>query len=157
MPAMAKARYVRVSPLKARRLVNLIRGRALQEAQAILDLTATPTAQAIAKVVNSAAANAENNHDMDPDFLWLREAYVDQGPSMRRVRPASQGRVSIIRRPTSHITVIMDENEELKQAAAARGTRRRRRKESGTRRAAAPKGRPASDAAAPEAAAPPEE
>ena len=129
MPARAQARYVRVSPIKARRVMNLIRGRNLQEAEAILDLTAMPVARQIRKLVDSAAANAENNHAMERGALWVSEAYVDQGPSMRRLRPASQGRVSIIRRPSSHMTVVLDEREEPKEAAAGRGARRGRRRE----------------------------
>jgi large subunit ribosomal protein L22 len=138
MPAMAKARFVRVSPTKARRVMDLIRGRSLQEAEAILGLSHSPTAREVAKVLHSAAANAENNHDMDRDVLWVREGYVDQGPGMRRMRPASQGRVTVIRRPTSHITVVMEEREELKQAAARRAGRRR--KETGPRRGRAARG-----------------
>jgi large subunit ribosomal protein L22 len=134
---MAKARYVRVSATKARRVMNVIRGRSVQEAEAILKLTPSPTAREIAKVVHSAAANAENNHEMDRDFLWIREAYVDQGPSMRRMRPASQGRITMIRRPTSHITVVVDEREELKQAAARGAGRRGRQKETAKRRPSA--------------------
>jgi large subunit ribosomal protein L22 len=138
MPSRAQVRFVQISAIKARRVMNLIRGRNLREAEAILDLTGTPTARQVRKLVDSAAANAENNHAMEREFLWVSQAYVDQGPSMRRLRPASQGRISIIRRPTSHMTVVLDEREELKRAAAERRARPRRRRAARTRRAEAP-------------------
>jgi large subunit ribosomal protein L22 len=138
MPSRAQVRFVQISATKARRVMNLIRGRNLREAEAILDLTGTPTARQVRKLVDSAAANAENNHAMEREFLWVSQAYVDEGPSMRRLRPASQGRISIIRRPTSHMTVVLDEREELKRAAAERRARPRRRRAARTRRAEAP-------------------
>ena len=111
MPARAQAKYVRVSPTKARRMLNLIRGVTLQEAEAILELNGTPVARRIRKLVGSAAANAENNHEMEREFLWVSEAYADQGPVMRRVRAASMGRSYLLRRPTSHLTVVLEARE----------------------------------------------
>jgi large subunit ribosomal protein L22 len=126
--ARATARYIRVSPRKARRVIDLIRGRDLREARAALRLAPSPTARTILKVLNSAAANAETNHDMDQDFLWVSRCYVDGGPSMRRMRIGSIGRGGVIRRRMSHITVILEEREELREAAREAARRRRRRR-----------------------------
>ncbi|KPJ64709.1 hypothetical protein AMK68_00860 [candidate division KD3-62 bacterium DG_56] len=152
--ATATARYVRVSPRKARRVIDLIRGRDLKEARGILRLVPSPTARTILKVLDSAAANAEANHDMDRDFLWVSRCYVDGGPNMRRLRIGSIGRGGIIRRRMSHITVVLDEREELREAAREEARRRRQRRE---RRAAKPepakarRGGTAAPAAVPEA------
>lgn len=154
--ARATARYVRVPPRKARRVIDLIRGRDLKEARGILRLVPSPTARTILKVLDSAAANAEANHDMDRDFLWVSRCYVDGGPSMRRLRIGSIGRSGIIRRRMSHITVVLDEREELREAAREEARRRRRRRE---RPAAKPepetagRGKPEPVAATPEVAA----
>ncbi|UCH34272.1 MAG: 50S ribosomal protein L22 [Armatimonadota bacterium] len=123
MPAKATAKYIRMSPYKVRRVLALIRGRGVEEALAVLKFTPGAAAPAITKLVNSAAANAENNHGMDRERLWVREAYADQGPSLRRYRPGSIGRGGVIRRRLSHITVVLDERTE--QPAASRGRRQR--------------------------------
>lgn len=123
MPAKATAKYMRMSPYKVRRVLALIRGRGVEEALAVLGFTPGTVAPAVRKLVNSAAANAENNHGMERERLWVREAYADQGPSLRRYRPGSIGRGGVIRRRLSHITVVLDERPD--QAAASRGRRRR--------------------------------
>jgi len=146
---------VRVSPRKARRVIDLIRGCDLKEARGILRLALSPTARTILKVLDSAAANAEANHDMDHDFLWVSRCYVDGGPSMRRLRIGSIGRGGIIRRRMAHITVILDEREELREADREEARRRRRRREAPAAKPepeAAARGE-AEPAAAPEAAA----
>jgi large subunit ribosomal protein L22 len=135
--ATATARYVRVSPRKARRIIDLIRGRSLKEARAILRLTPSPTARMVLKVLNSAAANAEANHDMEQEFLRVARCYVDGGPSMRRMRIGSMGRGGVIRHRMSHITVVVEEQEELREAAREAARRRRRRAPAAKPKAAA--------------------
>jgi len=112
MEARAVARYVRISPRKARQVVDLIRGKSLQEALAILELTPKRASRIVSKVVRSAAANAENNFELDPDKLYVAKAYVDQGPTLKRILPRARGAADRIRKRTSHITVILAEREE---------------------------------------------
>lgn len=107
----AQAKYVPVSPLKVRRAIALIRGKGLEEALAVLRFTPGRAAAAVRKVLHSAAANAENNHDLDRDNLVVSTAFADAGPSLRRLRSGSMTRAAIIRRRTSHITVVLSERE----------------------------------------------
>jgi len=118
MEAKAIAKFVRMSPRKVRHVIDLIRGKNLQEAIAVLQFTPNMAAATIRKVLDSAAANAENNHAMDREALYVSTAFVDGGPSMRRMRPGSIGRGGVIRRRTSHITVGVSEREELKRRRA---------------------------------------
>jgi large subunit ribosomal protein L22 len=108
MEARAQARYVRVTPMKARRVVDLIRGLSAAEAQAILKFAPQAASEPVGKVLASAVANAENNHDLNPSSLYVSEAYVDEGPTMKRFRPRAQGRAYRIRKRTSHITVVVE-------------------------------------------------
>jgi large subunit ribosomal protein L22 len=105
--ARASARYVRVTPQKARRVVDLIRGLPTGEAQALLKFAPQSASESVGKVLDSAVANAENNHDLDPSALVVTEAYVDEGPTLKRFRPRAQGRAYRIRKRTSHITVVV--------------------------------------------------
>src|SRR5690349_24668711 len=89
--AIARARYVRATPMKVRRVVDLIRGRSAQEARAVLQFAPQAASTPVAKVLASAMANAENNLDLDPDTLWISKAYVDEGPTLKRFRPRAQG------------------------------------------------------------------
>jgi large subunit ribosomal protein L22 len=109
MEAKAIARYVRVSPRKARQVINEVRGKDVAEALAILRFTRRKAADVIIKVINSAAANAEHNHEMDIDSLYIAEAYVDGGPVLKRFRARAQGRAYPILKRTSHITVVVKE------------------------------------------------
>ncbi|MGB9877090.1 MAG: 50S ribosomal protein L22 [bacterium] len=109
MEARAIARYVRISPLKARRVALALKGKSVKEAQAMLDLISTKAAAIIKNVLKSAVANATNNHNMDPDRLIVKNVIVDMGPALKRFRPRAMGRVYRIRKPTSHITVIVEE------------------------------------------------
>ncbi len=109
MQAQAVARHIRVSPLKARQVVDLIRGKDVREALAILKYTNKKAAPLITKVVNSAVANAEHNFDMDSDDLYISEVYVDEGPTLKRIKPRAYGRGDIMKRRTSHITVVVKE------------------------------------------------
>ena len=103
--ASATARYVRVTPMKARRVIDLVRGKSVAEALAILKYAPQGAAEPVAKVVASAAANAENNFGLDPRTLVISEAYANEGPTMRRFQPRAQGRAFQIRKRTSHITI----------------------------------------------------
>ncbi len=109
MQAQAVARHIRVSPLKARQVVDLIRGKDVREALAILKYTNKKAAPLITKVINSAVANAEHNFDMDSDDLYISEVYVDEGPTLKRIKPRAYGRGDIMKRRTSHITVVVKE------------------------------------------------
>ena len=109
MEARAQARFVRVTPMKARRVVDLIRGLPAADAQAVLRFAPQDASDPVGKVLDSAIANATNNHNLDPRSLVVAEAYVDEGPTMRRFRPRAQGRAFRIRKRTSHITVVLEE------------------------------------------------
>lgn len=109
MQARSIARYIRVSPFKARQVVDLIRGKDVREARAILRYTNKKAAPLIAKVMNSAVANAEHNYDMDSDELFVSEVYIDEGPSLKRIKPRAYGRGDMIKHRTSHITVVVKE------------------------------------------------
>jgi large subunit ribosomal protein L22 len=120
--AVARARFVRVTPMKARRVVDLIRGRSASDALAVLRFAPQAASLPVSKVLASAVANAENNLSLDPDTLWVHRAYVDEGPTLKRFRPRAQGRAYRIRKRTSHITVEVESREP--QAPAARRSRR---------------------------------
>jgi len=109
LEAKAVAKYVRVSPRKARAVVDLIRGKKVDEALAILRYTPNKASAAVAKVLKSAVANAENNLQLNRDDLYVSACYVDQGPSLKRVMPRAQGRADIIKKRSSHITVRVGE------------------------------------------------
>jgi large subunit ribosomal protein L22 len=112
MEVKAVAKNVRISPRKLRPLVNMVRGRNVDEALTILRFAPTPKAKVIAKVVSSAAANAENNYHMAPD-LRIVSIFVDEAATMKRFRPRARGRVGRIMKRASHITVIVAEEEEV--------------------------------------------
>ncbi|GAB3676709.1 50S ribosomal protein L22 [Saccharopolyspora dendranthemae] len=106
--AVARARFVRVSPMKARRVVELIKGRSASDALAVLQFAPQTASGPVSKVLASAIANAENNLSLDPDTLVVHHAYVDEGPTLKRFRPRAQGRAYRIRKRTSHITVEVE-------------------------------------------------
>jgi large subunit ribosomal protein L22 len=105
--ARATARFVRVTPMKARRVVDLVRGRPVADALTTLRFAPQAASEDVYKVVASAAANAQNNNQLDPQTLWVSEAFVDEGPTLKRFRPRAQGRAYRIRKRTSHITVVV--------------------------------------------------
>lgn len=109
MEASATARFVRVSPRKARLVVDLIRGKRITEAQTVLALAKKASASIVKKVLNSAVANAGQTGVIDLDTLYVKKAYVDLGASQKRFRPAPMGRAHKYRRRTSHITIVVDE------------------------------------------------
>jgi len=106
--ARAVARHVRISPNKARRVVNLVRGLPAKEALTVLQFAPQSASEQVYKVLASAIANAENNERLDPDALLVSEAFVDEGPTMKRFRPRAQGRAYRIRKRTCHITVAVE-------------------------------------------------
>jgi large subunit ribosomal protein L22 len=124
MEARAQARYVRVTPMKARRVVDLIRGMKADEAAAVLRFTPQAAAEPVRKVLESAIANAENNDGLATDDLYVAAAYVDDGPTMKRFRPRAQGRAYRINKRTSHITVVVEERtpvQRTRRTAASKG------------------------------------
>ncbi len=120
--ARAIARYVRVSPTKARRMVNLVRGLPAQEALTVLQFAPQAASEQVYKVLASAIANAENNERLDPDALLVSEAYVDEGPTLKRFRPRAQGRAYRINKRTCHITVAVEAVQVSPQARQAART-----------------------------------
>ena len=119
--ARAIARHVRVSPMKARRVVNLVRGLPAREALTVLQFAPQAASEPVYKVLASAIANAENNERLDPDSLLVAEAYVDEGPTLKRFRPRAQGRAYRIRKRTCHITMVV-ESVTAQQSRAARAS-----------------------------------
>jgi large subunit ribosomal protein L22 len=105
--ALAQARYVRMTPMKCRRVLDIVRGMPVQEALDILRFQPQAASEPIGKVLASAVANAENNKQLDPRSLFVSQAYVDEGPTLKRFRPRAQGRAYRIRKRTSHITVVV--------------------------------------------------
>jgi large subunit ribosomal protein L22 len=123
--AVAKARFVRVSPRKARRVIDLVRGRSVADALDILRWAPQAASEPVAKVIASAAANAQNNNGLDPATLVVATVYADEGPTAKRIRPRAQGRAFRIRRRTSHITVVVESRPTTDQRSA-KSTRARR-------------------------------
>ena len=111
MEVKAVAKNTGVPPRKARLYINMVRGRKVEEALAILKFTPSPAAKVVAKVVKSAAANAENNYQMDPADLKVARIVADDAPTMKRFRARSRGRANPILKRSSHITVIVAEQE----------------------------------------------
>ena len=111
MEAKAVLRYVRISPRKVGILCDLIRGKSVNQAVAILSTTPKAASEPLLKLVKSAAANAENNHNMDPEKLYVAETHADPGPIIKRFMPRAQGRAYRINKRTSHVTVVLKEKE----------------------------------------------
>jgi large subunit ribosomal protein L22 len=112
MKVSATAKDVGISPQKVRLAMDMVRGKGVDEALTILRLLPTPTAKAVAKVIRSAAANAENNFQMSPSDLRITDIYADKGHTLKRFRPQSRGRASPILKRSSRITVLVAEREE---------------------------------------------
>src|SRR5688572_8162154 len=117
--ARAVARHVRISPMKARRVINLVRGLPAKEALTVLQFAPQAASEPVYKVLASAIANAENNERLDPDSLLVAEAYVDEGPTAKRFRPRAQGRAYRIRKRSCHITIVV---ESVPAAGGRRGS-----------------------------------
>lgn len=145
--AVAKARYVRVSASKARRVINLVRGKSVSEALDILRWAPQQASLPVAKVIASAAANAENNDGLDPSTLVVATVYADEGPTAKRIKPRAQGRAYRIRRRTSHITVVV-ESRPLKAGGASQSAGATRARRAQASKAASEKGSEKGSAAA---------
>jgi large subunit ribosomal protein L22 len=137
--ALAQARYVRMTPMKCRRVVDLVRGLPVQEALDILRFAPQAASEPVGKVLASAVANAENNADLDRRSLVVAQAYVDEGPTLKRFRPRAQGRAYRIRKRTSHITIVVQAEPErlepkpAKKAAAKKAPATKTEQKAGAR------------------------
>ena len=109
MEAKAIAKYIRVSPRKTRQVVDLIRGKHVQEALAILRFIPRRSSRPLEKALKSAVANAEHNYSMSAEDLYVNRVFVDQGPTLKRFQPRAMGRVDVRRHRTSHITVVVSD------------------------------------------------
>ena len=107
----AHAKYVRISPRKVKIVIDLIRGKNVDEALAILQFTPKAASPIVAKVLESAIANAEHNFNMDAGNLYVSECFVCPGPTLKRVQPRAQGRAFQILKRTSHVTLVVKEKE----------------------------------------------
>jgi large subunit ribosomal protein L22 len=130
--ARAQARYVRVTPMKARRVIDLVRGMPADQALAVLRFSPQAASEPVYKVVASAVANARHTAEqesrrLDVDELVVREAYVDEGPTLKRFRPRAQGRAFRVRKRTSHITVVVAQRPEAAPKTNTRSTSTKRR------------------------------
>ena len=126
--AIATARFIRISPTKARQVVDLIRGRHVDDARRVLRFTQRGASPTVAKVLESAIANAEHNRELPADELIVTRAWVDEGPTMRRFRPRALGRATRVRKRTCHISVVVGRSEEvlaeLRDASPERGRKK---------------------------------
>lgn len=111
MKVRAVAKDIGISPRKVRLVIDMVRDKKVDEALTILKFLSTPSAKAVAKVIKSAAANAENNFQMSPTDLRISDIFADQGRTLKRFRPKARGRVSPILKRSSHITVFVEERE----------------------------------------------
>jgi large subunit ribosomal protein L22 len=127
MEARAQARYIRVTPRKARRVVDLIRGLPATEAQAVLRFAPQAASEPVGKVLASAIANAEHNFKLDTGTLVVSGAWVDEGPTLKRFRPRAQGRAYRINKRTSHITVVVESRDDAVSASGGGKKTRRAR------------------------------
>jgi len=112
MNAQATAKFLRVPPRKARRIVDVIRGKRVDNALTLLRFTTLSAAKAIEKIVRSAAANAENNHSMKPESLVIAKATVDGGPAFKRVEARARGQAGYKRMRMSHVTIVVSDGED---------------------------------------------
>ncbi|SDJ42764.1 large subunit ribosomal protein L22 [Frankineae bacterium MT45] len=121
--AIARATNVRVTPMKARRVIDLIRNMPADQALSVLKFAPQAASEPVAKVLASAVANAEHNFQLDPDTLFVSRAFVDEGPTLKRFRPRAQGRAFRIRKRTSHITIEVESIATAPKAAQKGRTR----------------------------------
>ncbi|MEA3402229.1 MAG: 50S ribosomal protein L22 [Armatimonadota bacterium] len=112
MQVKAQVKYLRRGPRKVRRYAELIVGKDLDEARAILAVQRSPVCREIEKVLESAVANAENNFGLDPDDLWVEKAYVDKALTIPRIKPRARGRADRIQKRTCHVTIVLDDGED---------------------------------------------
>ena len=115
MRVKATARYIRQSPFKVRRVLDLVRGLPVTEARDVLHFTNRASTAPIAKVLESAVANAAHNHALDADELVVVEAFADEGPTLKRFRPRARGRATRILKRTSHVTIVVGDTREMEE------------------------------------------
>jgi large subunit ribosomal protein L22 len=144
--AVAKARFVHVSASKARRVIDLVRGKSVTDALDILRWAPQSASEPVAKVIASAAANAQNNEGLDPSTLVVATVYADEGPTAKRIRPRAQGRAFRIRKRTSHITVIVESRPSKEERGGGRSASAARARRAQGSKAAAAKTAPATKA-----------
>jgi large subunit ribosomal protein L22 len=111
MKVQAKAKYIRQSPYKVRRVLDLVRGLPVEDARDVLKFTNRRAAGTIKKVLDSAIANAEHNFALDAEELFVAEAFADEGPTLKRFKPRARGRATRILKRTSHITIVVADDE----------------------------------------------
>jgi large subunit ribosomal protein L22 len=114
MKVQAKAKFIRQSPYKVRRVLDLVRGLPVDDARDVLEFTNRRAAPTIRKVLDSAIANAEHNFALDAEELFVAEAFADEGPTLKRWRPRARGRATRIRKRTSHITIVVADDDDYK-------------------------------------------
>ena len=124
--ALAQARYVRIAPMKCRRVIDLVRGMDAAEALDVLRFAPQAASEQVGKVLASAIANAEHNKNLDRRELFISQAYVDEGPTLKRFRPRAQGRAFRIRKRTSHITIVVEANAPTAAPAAKSGATKKK-------------------------------
>jgi large subunit ribosomal protein L22 len=124
--ALAQARYVRMTPQKVRRVVDIVRNRTAEEAVAVLRFAPQAASEPVRKLIESAVANAEHNRSLDRRSLWISQAYVDEGPTLKRFRPRAQGRANQILKRTSHITVVVSSSPQPSTPSGSAARRGRR-------------------------------
>jgi large subunit ribosomal protein L22 len=134
--ATAVARYVGISASKARRVIDLVRGKSVAEALDILRWAPQDASEPVAKVIASAAANAQNNNGLDPSTLVVATVHADEGPTAKRIRPRAQGRAFRIRKRTSHITVIVESRPSRDKSTSTSASAARARRAQGSKAAA---------------------
>lgn len=109
MPVKAKLRFARIQPSKVRLAADLVRGRSLADAETVLSLMPNRAARLLGDVIRSAAANAENNHELDREDLFIESVTADAGPTYGRLKPRARGRADVVRRQLCHISVVLEE------------------------------------------------
>jgi large subunit ribosomal protein L22 len=117
MKVHARASFVRQSPYKMRRVLDLVRGLPVEEARHVLDFTNRRATEPIRKLLESAVANASHNHALDADELRIVAAYVDEGPTLKRYRPRARGRATRILKRTSHVTIVVGDDRDEEEVA----------------------------------------
>jgi large subunit ribosomal protein L22 len=115
MPAIAKLRYLNIAPRKVRLVVDLIRGKSVEQAQTILKFTVKKATRPLLSLLKSAVANAKNNFQLDSSNLYIAKIMVDEGPKLKRFMPRARGQAYEIQKKTSHITLVLDEIEKKKK------------------------------------------
>jgi large subunit ribosomal protein L22 len=138
--ARATAKFIRMSPTKVRQVVDLIRDRHVDDARRVLRFTQRAASGPVAKVLESAVANAEHNHSLPADELVVTRAWVDEGPTLRRYRPRALGRATRIRKRTCHISVVVGRIDDGEEEPRARPSRARRSRATDSRQTAATEG-----------------